>query len=231
MRRLPVRVHAARGFSLLEILMVLVLLAVLLGAAFSAIHTATQAMAAGEKVIDRTNRLRVTQEFIRHEMSRTLPLAFGQDKTNGNNFVFQGEKDFVRFVAPMPGHLSRGGPYVQSLELARGRDGLQLVFTHQMLNGFDLDKLSANDVKPVLLIDHIRSGRFRFRTFDEKGELGDWTDDWKDPSITPLMVRIDLELDPATQQAWPIMDIPLMLDAGAVRNTGFIARQPQQVTQ
>ena len=206
------------GFTLLEVLLAITLLALLLAGAMSGIRAATRAMHAGEQAIDRTNRLRVTQEFIRHEVSRSLPLAFGQDKGSGANFVFQGENDFMRFVAPMPGHLSRGGAYVQSLELARGRNGMQLLFTHQMLNGFDLDKLSTKDLEPVLLLDGIRGGRLLYRKYDDEGKLDDWTDDWEDPQTLPVMVRIELEMTPESGIVWPTMDIPLVLDtSGGVR--------------
>lgn len=214
------------GFSLLEVLLAITLLAILLAGAMSGIRAATRAMHAGEQNIERTNRMRVAQEFIRRELSRSLPLAFGQEHGSGTNFVFQGENDFVRFVAPMPGHLSRGGPYVQTLELARGRKGLQLVFTHNMLNGFDLDKLKPDDGQAVMLLDGIRRGRFEFRKLDDQGELEDWTDEWENPSLLPVMMRIDLEMTPESGLIWPTMEIPLILDtSGGVRM--FQQRMPQ----
>ncbi|HSX61133.1 MAG TPA: prepilin-type N-terminal cleavage/methylation domain-containing protein [Tahibacter sp.] len=226
MTRLPRR---AAGFSLLEVLLAITLLAILLAGAMSGIRAATRAMHAGEQNIERTNRLRVAQEFIRREISRSLPLAFGQEHGSGANFVFQGESDFVRFVAPMPGHLSRGGPYVQTLELARGRNGLQLVFTHNMLNGFDLDKLKPDDGTPVLLLDGIRRGRFEYRKFDDQNELEDWEDEWENPSMLPVMMRIDLEMTPESGLVWPTMEIPLILDtSGGVRL--FQQRMPQPGT-
>ncbi len=226
MTRLPRR---AAGFSLLEVLLAITLLAILLAGAMSGIRAATRAMHAGEQNIERTNRLRVAQEFIRREISRSLPLAFGQEHGSGANFVFQGENDFVRFVAPMPGHLSRGGPYVQTLELARGRNGLQLVFTHNMLNGFDLDKLKPDDGTPVLLLDGIRRGRFEYRKFDDQNELEDWEDEWENPSMLPVMMRIDLEMTPESGLVWPTMEIPLILDtSGGVRL--FQQRMPQPGT-
>lgn len=218
--------RSAAGFSLLEVLLAITLLALLLTGAMSGIRTATRAMHAGEQTIERTNRLRVAQEFIRREIGRSLPLAFGQEHGSGANFVFQGEKDFLRFVAPMPGHLSRGGPYVQTLELARGRNGLQLVFTHNMLNGFDLDKLKPDDGQAVMLLDGIRRGRFEYRKFDDQNELEDWKDDWENPSLLPVMVRIDLEMTPESGLVWPVMEIPLILDtSGGVRM--FQQRMPQ----
>lgn len=218
--------RGSAGFSLLEVLLAITLLALLLTGAMSGIRTATRAMHAGEQNIERTNRLRVAQEFIRRELGRSLPLAFGQEHGSGANFVFQGENDFLRFVAPMPGHLSRGGPYVQTLELARGRNGLQLVFTHNMLNGFDLDKLKPDDGQAVMLLDGIRRGRFEYRKFDDQNELEDWKDDWENPSLLPVMVRIDLEMTPESGLIWPTMEIPLILDtSGGVRM--FQQRVPQ----
>ncbi|MGA8277939.1 MAG: prepilin-type N-terminal cleavage/methylation domain-containing protein [Rhodanobacteraceae bacterium] len=212
------------GFTLLEVMLATLLLALLLAGTFGAVRTTVKAMHSGEAVIDRTNRLRVAQEFIRHQVSRILPLAFGRDESTGVNFMFEGEKDFMRFVAPMPGYLSKGGAYVQTLELAGGRGGKQLLFTDRMLNGFDLDKIKDSDMQPVVLLDQIQDGKFEYRTFDDDGNLGDWTDDWEDPSITPVMVRLHLDMQPAARVTFAEMDIPLMLDAGAVRRGGSVRR-------
>lgn len=207
-----------RGFSLLEVLLALILLALLVGGAYSGIHAAANAMRAGEAAIDRADRLRTAQEFLRHQLSRILPLTWAQ-KEDGTTYVFEGKRDFMRFVAPMPGYLSRGGPYVQTLELVRDKDGLQLRFSDTMLNGFDVDKSKSSDVEPVVLLDHIRDGRFEFRTLDEQGQLTQWSSDWPDAAVTPLMVRIQLSMQPGIQMPWPELDVPLMLNAGAVRTS------------
>lgn len=208
-----------RGFTLIEVMLAILLLAVLLAAAYGGIRSAVRAMGSGEALIDRTNRMRVAQEFIRHQISRTLPLPFGQEDGTGINFMFQGEGDLMRFVAPMPGYLSRGGSYVQTFELTDARNGKQLLFGHSMLNGFDLKKLRSDDAEPVILMDQIESGRFEYRKLDEEGKLADWSDDWEDPSITPVMVRIRLRMRPEALVDWPDMEIPLLLDVGAARQS------------
>lgn len=211
------RAHA--GFTLIEVMLAILLLAVLLAAAFGGIRSAVKGMAVGEDLIDRTNRLRVAQEFVRHQISRTLPLPFGQESGTSSNYLFQGEGDFMRFVAPMPGYLSNGGSYVQTLELANTRNGKQLLFGHAMLNGFDLKRLDKDKAEPVILMDQVESGRFQYRKLDDKGELEDWSDDWDDPGMIPVMVRIQLKMRPEALVGWPDMEIPVVLDAGAARQS------------
>ena len=216
-RRSSYRSGNAQGFSLLEVLLAIVLLALLIAGAYSGIHSAANAMRAGEAAIDRTDRLRTAQEFLRHQLSRILPLSYAQNDTDGTNYVFEGKDQFMRFVAPMPGYLSRGGPYVQTLALARGQDGLQLRFNDVMLNGFDVQKSKSSDVETVVLLDHIRDGRFEYRTLDDQGQITNWSSNWDNPGVTPLMVRIRLNMQSGVQIPWPVLDVPLMLNAGAVR--------------
>src|SRR4051794_27425686 len=212
--------HASRvagGFSLLEVLLAVMLLALLIAGAYSGIHAAANAMRAGEAAIDRADRLRTAQEFLRHQLTRIMPLAFANDQTKGTSYIFEGDQKRMRFVAPMPGYLSRGGPYVETLELVSGHDGLQLQFDDEMLNGFDIDKAKTRNEAPVVLLDKIRSGRFEYRALDEQGKLGSWSSNWPDPATTPLMIRIELTMQPGVQIPWPTLDVPLMLNAGAIR--------------
>lgn len=206
-----------RGFTLLELMLAILLLALLLAGTYGAVRTAVRSMHSGELAIDRTNRLRVAQEFMRHQVSRIMPLPFGRDESANANLVFEGRRDFMRFVAPMPGYLSKGGPYVQTFAfVGNRRGGRQLLFTDDMLNGFDIDeKKSANE--PSILLDQIEDGRFEYRTLDEQGELTDWLDKWDDSGVTPVMVRIVVRMRPEARIDFPEMEIPLLLDVGAVR--------------
>ncbi len=220
-----------RGFTLIEVMLSILLLAVLLAAAFGGIRSAVKGMHIGENLMDRTNRLRVAQEFIRHQLSRALPLPFGQEHGTGTNMTFEGKHDLMRFVAPMPGYLSNGGAYVQTLELSNTRSGKQLLFNHWMLNGFDKDKLHKGDSEPVILMDQVDSGKFEYRKLDDQGKLEDWSDKWDDPSITPVMIRIELKMRKEALVGWPDMEIPLMLDVGAARQSETVRFEdlvPQQ---
>jgi general secretion pathway protein J len=214
------------GFTLLEIILVLVLLSLLLAAGFGGIGASVRGMRAGEAAIDRVDKVRTVQEFLRHQISRILPFPYNQ--TQGvqgqlSREIFDGRSNFMRFVAPMPGYLSRGGAYVQTLELRPGTDGQQLVFTTTLLNGFSMDKSGAKEADTVVLLDHIVEAKFSYRGLDQQGQLMNWADNWPDQSSTPLMVGIDLSFAPG-QIGWPSMAISLEMDSTAQRPMGGVMR-------
>lgn len=219
-----------RGFTLLEVLLATALLALALTLAYGALRAAVGSVRSGEALIERTDEVRVTQEFLRRQFAHAMPLAFEQLEDGGERKLFEADAEAVRFVAPMPGYLSRGGPHVQWLRIERGRDGMALLFDHVQLNGYDPEQPKPDDARPpVVLLEGIRSAAFEFRALDETGELGDWTDVWEDPQQMPLMVRLLVEFDSGDARMWPALEVPLRLAAAAgqgFRGTRLRPRTP-----
>jgi len=215
MRRSP----GQRGFTLLEVLIAITLLALLVALAYSTLRASVRAMRSGEALIERTNRLRTVQEFLRRQLSHAMPLPFERMEDTGENRLFMMDGDTLRFVAPMPGHLSRGGPHVQWLTL----DGDALLFDHAQLNGYDPEHPKANNKRePVVLLDGIRDAGFEFRELDpETGELGEWESSWDDPQRLPLLVRLDVEFEEESRLHWPQLEIPLLVATGVPGMFGF----------
>lgn len=202
--------RAQSGFTLVELLLAMTLLAVIFGLAYGGFRAVTRASFSGEAMIERTNSLRAAHQFLRRQLSRTLPLII--EELEDERVMFLGERDWMRFVAPMPGYLSYGGPYVQELRLERGRDGFDLVFSYAILNGYEPGDLEEHD--PVLLMEGIRSGTFGYIGFDEEGEPGAWDDHWELPDMMPLAVTIELDMNREKLLEWPALVVPLMIDGG-----------------
>jgi len=204
-----VRRHAF-GFTLLEVLVSVSLLALMITLAYGSLRVAAQASRSGERLIDRTEQLRTAQAFLRRQLSQMLPFTFQRFVEQGVDKRFEGEAHKIQFVAPMPGYLSRGGAHVQALELVRDHDGYRLEFRYAQLNGFDGQRGFDPEREPVVLLDHIREGRFRFRRIEEDGQLGDWHDNWELPGQLPLLVRLEIEFEPERQQRWPEFDVAVL---------------------
>jgi general secretion pathway protein J len=224
---------AAAGFTLLEVLVAISLLALLLALAYGTLRTAVQATRSGEAVIERSEELRTAQAFLRRQLSQSLPIGYEVDERTGMNYLFEGGDDAIRFVAAMPGYLSRGGPHVQRLALVRGADGLQLEFSHSQLNGFDPSQPVGGDREPVVLVAGIANGGFEFRQREADGRLGPWQHSWDEPSTLPQQLRLRLEFAPGDPRHWPELDVPVLaggasgLGIGHPRRRGVGNRPPR----
>lgn len=216
----------ARGFTLLEVLMAVTLLALLLGLAWSSLRTAIQASRSGEALIARSEQARTVQTFLRRQLSQSMPLAYERIEDAGEERRFEGDGQRIRFVAPMPGYLSRGGAHVQTLALVDAR----LEFTHAQLNGFDPLDEDPGAAKPVVLVEGIARGRFEFRDLDETGRLGDWTDEWENHGRLPLMVRLTLDFDRDDPRRWPSFEVTLLAASAGTQPVGVGQRAPLDLT-
>ena len=196
----PRRHAAARGFSLIEVMLSLVLLAAGIGLAFATLRNATVATERAETGAQRQERLRAVQAFLRRQLDGAMTQPMDFDEATGEATVFVAGQGGIRFVAPMPGYLSRGGPYLQRFRLARGDGGgLQLEFEHRLLTP---DGPLEAEREPEILLTGIAEGRFEMRTLDDLGEPGEWTTDWDTPGLIPRLVRLRLRMQDENSP-WP----------------------------
>jgi general secretion pathway protein J len=209
----PLRLHSPRprGFTLVEVLLAIALVSIIMAMAYSGFRASVRATSSGEAMIEETNRLRVVQQFVRRQLMQTRSLIIEQFE-DGEIVRFVGERERVRFVSPMPGYLSYGGPYVQELSLEQGADGLELVYYYSMLNGYEDGDLEVTTDGRVLM-DGLGGGEFIF--LDEDPETGEtfWVDYWEETERLPLAVGVLLDMDSERGLVWPDLIAPVMVDA------------------
>lgn len=220
MSRLPARPAHAGGFTLLEMLISVSLLALIITLAYGSLRVAAQSSRSGEALIERTEELRTTQSFLRRQINQMLSIPYERLEDNGEEKRFEGSSDGMTFVAPMPGYLSRGGAHVQRLELVNGDKGLQLQFRFAQLNGFDPARGMPDVPEPVVLIDGIRSGTFEYRSLGADGNLGDWSEEWELAYAIPLMVRLRLEFEQDDRRQWVEFDAGVRIATSTINDGG-----------
>lgn len=195
----------AAGFTLLEVLASLVLLALLLVGVYSGIRTATHSVRSGTAAIERIDQIRSAEEFLRRELAQTLIQPIGHNE-RGEAVYFVGSAHEMRYVAPLPGYLGKLGPQLQRLQLVDdGKGGMQLELSLAVLPPDGQPYKPLGD--PQVLLDHIKSGSFGYRGIDGQGQPVPWSDAWSDGRMLPQLVRIHLQ--PEGNQGWPQLDVPL----------------------
>jgi general secretion pathway protein J len=203
-----------KGFSLMEVLAALALLSLVLLGVYSGISTASRIVRSGDQAIERMDEIRSAQGFLRSELAQALAVPF-DETDDGEPIVFSGTSRTLRYVAPMPGYLSKLGPQLQTVALVDdGRQSLRLEVTLAMLppDGGEPQPIG----EPQVLLRGIRKGSISYRGMDDQNRPGDWQDSWDDGRRTPSLVRV--ELDVGGNVVFPTLVAPIRIDASAARN-------------
>lgn len=215
----------AAGFTLLEILAALVLLALLLVGVYSGIASASRSVRSGTAAIERMDQLRSAQRFLRRELAQSVAAPISRTD-RGEPVYFQGSAREMRYVAPLPGYLGKLGPQLQQLQLVDdSAGGLRLELRLALLPPDGRPPQALGE--PQVLFDHIRAGSFHYRGTDPDGAASPWASEWTTDRSLPELVRI--ELQPQDRTSWPRLDVPLRIgsmEAGGLLRTNLLRRNP-----
>jgi len=206
--------RVAKGFTLVEMLLAMTLMSMLLALAYGGLRASTRATEKGQQILDDSNRIRMAHQFVRKQLTQLLPLAFEEDEAQQVRTVFRGDRQRIRYVAQMPGYLGFGGPQVQELEFVRGEEGLELVLSHALLQGYEEDYLYER--QPILLLDKVQTAEFSFLGIDENGEMTQWSPDWEDETVLPAAVALNVEFVEDVYIQWPELTTSVRIDQSAV---------------
>ncbi|RPH96994.1 MAG: prepilin-type N-terminal cleavage/methylation domain-containing protein [Lysobacterales bacterium] len=208
------RLRGRGGFTLVELLLALGLMSMLLAMAYGGLRAATRAADRGQTILQDSGRIRMAHQFVRKQLNQMMPLVFAESEDRTERSVFLGSADRIRFVAPMPGYLGFGGPQVQELAIVQGDDGLELVLSHALLQGFEEQLLYES--LPIPLLDKIERAEFSFLARDENGELMGWTTSWTEIGTLPESVALEVEFVEDVYIKWPLLTASVRVDETAL---------------
>jgi prepilin-type N-terminal cleavage/methylation domain-containing protein len=183
-----VRVNRRRGFTLLEIIMAVAILATMALAIYRFVQSNMIAIRISSEAIASDARYDGLREVLAQQWQSLPP---GKGALLGDAFKLNDrERDEVRWICSAgPGLMTRyaAGDYVVSLRLQSRKDG-----------GFDLgflrkptDDTSLTNVNEswVSLIDNVRAMQVRY--FDSR--LNVWVEKWTDAGTLPRLVKVTID--------------------------------------
>lgn len=198
-----------RGFTLLEIMLVLSLLGVLLTLVGGAMLGANRAVLKAQRYTTSLDEMRAAQNFLRSSIAQALPLDTSEDDSESSGF-FVGSAQRLQFVATLPGELG-GGIQLHTLEV-KDRD-LQVAFA-QIQSTAD-GTVAKPWGEPQVLVRGIEDLQLSYRGVTPKGEPTGWMADWPWPTRLPRAVRIDAKVSGPVPWLTEVVALRLDLSGGA----------------
>jgi len=194
----------AGGFTLLELIVALTLLAVMASILYGALGYAGRSWEGGEAKTEATAGMRLSHGFLRAQLESQHPMRMR--KMPDYPLLFNGTRDELRFAAALPARVSGGGIWYYRLRVSGDDDHSRLVLERSLpdvdaaaLPEFDKSERSilAEDVK------ELRVGYFGYDTAASRTTAPTWRERWDDPNRLPLMIRIDVV--PKVGSPWPTL--------------------------
>lgn len=187
------------GFTLLELLVVISLLAVLSLALMGGLRLGSRVWEQGTAAGQRTDDLRIAAEFLRSSLSNAYPLLDRSDATRPM-LRFSGKAKALHYLAPMPQVLGAAGLAQIEVRLEPGEGGAgRLIIDLRR----ELAFADAAPWPPSLLLDGVQDVDIAYFGAMERGQALDWQDHWESAIALPQLIRIRMAFPPGDPRTWP----------------------------
>jgi general secretion pathway protein J len=214
------------GFTLLELLIALTLVALILVQLFGGLRLASRAWDSVEQRTARNDELRLAAGFVRRALTQARKIDW---PVEGRSYaLFWGNPTQMEFVTPLSEYVGLGGLYlVRIARLDRG-EGSDLVMQRWLLHPDILEGGSEIppwhplepvplDLEPgdlgegaygatVLASDVGEIGFDYFGVAQPRGDEAQWLAEWKEQNALPLVVRMGF----GEAGEWPDILVPLV---------------------
>lgn len=192
------------GFTLIELIAALVLLALMSSVIYGALSLAGRSWDGGEAKAAQVSEMRHTHEFLREELTAEYPLRLR--KAVDFPLLFTGERDELRYTASLPTRVAEGGVLYFRLALARFDNKTQLIVERMFPDPQATQNPDFQGVEHSVLADGISDLKISYFGRDPGAAESDapsWRDSWNDTQRLPLLVKI--EVQPKQGPAWPAL--------------------------
>ena len=202
--------RACRGFTLLEFLVALTILALMLGMTMNSLGFSVRTSNSVESSILATEQVHLAQRALRRQIQQAVPLMRRME-TGPDRLDFAGQAKVLEFVAPLSGVGSYAGLHRIRLEIEDNTgfdgDGGRIVMYYAR-DASVTEPQWTDAGGSVLVMDGFASGEFDYSS--ETAPAGvDWVREWRDQSRLPGLVRVRVEYPDGSERAAPDLVIAI----------------------
>ena len=195
-----------RGFTLVELLVAIALLALFLTASMGAVRVGSRSWEAGLRHAGESETLRAGAGFLRRQLGQLQAMSWSDP--DGEHLVLVATPDRLVFVAPAPPLAGGPGLLVHELAARPTAAGYSLTLTYGPYDPGEPIFAAPVESRSIDLGAGFRSVRFDYFGAEMRDDERAWTANWRvDAEQFPLAVR--LRAEGADGGGWPELIFPL----------------------
>jgi len=207
-----------RGFTLLEVLVAVVIMAVIMTTAFGALRLGSRSWEAGITHASGNETFRTVADLLRRQVAQVIPMTWVDDTQQ--RIAFEGTAEQLRFIAPAPQQYRQAGLFEYGIAAQRQGLATSLVLSYAPYNPESREfQVTANQQQVQLVeglqhvsFDYFGSSTRHGSSAENRGEAPRWYPRWDISSQEyPNLIRVRMEVSEG-QQPWP--DLYLALPVG-----------------
>lgn len=187
-----------RGFTLLEVILAVSILAVVVLLATTALRVGLRAREAGQRRADLQQENRALVELVSETLAGAFPYQGRLGQSPDRIVLFQGEPDEVRFVTTAPPLAldTTAAPFHAVVLGLEGEDALRLI-----------ERLVPTDDPFTPGSERVLSRSITRFTLAYRDEAGEWQDKWdgREAGGLPTAVRFELRVGRRSETAPPVV--------------------------
>jgi general secretion pathway protein J len=192
---------AGQGFTLVELLVALTLMALVSVILFGGLRFGVRAWETGGARMEQAHRIEAVQNLLRRQISqaRFLPHASDTDAT----ISFAGDGNSLTFIAPLPAHRGIAGPYLFNLRTG-GRAGQSDLTLTWSLYWPELLTTGASGFEDgTTLLEDVAEIELSYFGAPFPDQPAQWWNAWDLNDGQPQLVRMRVEFPPGDRRRWP----------------------------
>jgi general secretion pathway protein J len=189
------------GFTLLELIIAMMLLALISSLLYGTLSLSARSWDSGEEKATQASDMRLAEDFLRQSLTAQHPLRL--HKVYEQPLYFAGVHDSLAYAGVLPGRAG-GGIYYFRLAVTRAGDTQNLTLARVVPDSAATAPPGFDGAEVSILASNVGEVRFSYFGRDPDSNVAmdpSWRDEWRDPNLLPLMIRIDVL--PEKGAPWP----------------------------
>lgn len=189
-----IEVFATTGFTLIEVMVTLTVLAFILLMIFGVFRLGLSAWEKGDSIKDEYQVVRIASQLISRQVKSLVPYKIKAQRAEGDYLAFEGKAHSLKFVSALPLRAKQPEGFVYAIY--EFKEGGRLVFYEERVLNKDFMEDKPKEESSVSLFAGISEVRFEYYQEEnpEKNQVAAWVEEWdaKEKGEIPKAIRVTL---------------------------------------